>query len=96
MFSFPKLADIYKTMTAKMNARFSHGRAVETVKRFPGRVEVTDEHGVTETFSQIVICSNADKSLARNTLFSPSARPFNTHARTAFLGVAVFTAGLDE
>lgn len=64
MFSFPRLSDIYKTMTANMDAKFSHGRAVKLVKRHSGSVEVTDEHGVTETFSQIVLCSNADKSLA--------------------------------
>jgi predicted NAD/FAD-binding protein len=64
MFSFAKLKDIYATMTKKVPATFSMGRAVQAVKRFDKHVEVTDVDGVTETFSQIVMAANADKSLS--------------------------------
>jgi predicted NAD/FAD-binding protein len=64
MFSFAKLKDIYGAMTKNVPATFSMGRAVKVVKRFDKHVEVTDVDGVTETFSQIVMAANADKSLA--------------------------------
>ncbi|KAK3095041.1 hypothetical protein FSP39_009526 [Pinctada imbricata] len=63
MFAFPKLEDMYTTILKKSGIKYFPNRALAKVERKNDCVIVTDEHGKTQTFDELIYACDAETPL---------------------------------